>query len=288
MRPQRTGFWGMGLFGIGFWAIAIACSLAPANRAWSDDFHVQSKLFFPGEEPSESTTLFYAGRVYDFLSAADETTVFDPENDEFKLLDARRKLKTEITTGDIAQKINLLRSAARAQVTLPLAKFYVDPKFAEAQDPVTGDVLLTSAYMDYRLKTFIPPNPEASRQYCAFADWSVQLDVMLRLKPDSNLSEMLPFARLKVNDVLKQRQELPLVVEKTLKPQKKGKKPVVLRCEHSIQPRMAQEDLRRIKEVHEQLHTFNAVSFEEYRRRNSDQAQAQTQPQGVLANRKGR
>jgi hypothetical protein len=288
MRPHRTGLLGTGFRSVGFWGLAMACSLAPANRAQSEDFHVQSKLIFPGEEPSESTTLFYAGRVYDFLSAADETTVFDPQNDEFKLLDARRKLKTEITTGEIAQKINLLRTAARAQVTLPSAKFYVDPKFAESQDPKTGEVLLTSAFLDYRLGTIIPPNPEASRQYCAFADWSVQLDVVLKLRPDSNLSEMLPFARLKVNDVLKQRQELPLMVEKTLKPQKKGKKPVVLRSEHSIQPRLAQEDLRRIKEVHEQLHTFNAVSFDEYRRRNADQAQSRAQTQSVVANRKGR
>ncbi|HUY34941.1 MAG TPA: hypothetical protein VMV69_19495 [Pirellulales bacterium] len=262
MRPHSTCF-----RGVGSWVVAIACGLAPADRAWGDDFHVQSKLFFPGEkEPSESTTLFYAGRVYDFLSDPDETTVFDPENDVFKLLDPPRKLKTEITTGEISNRINLLRAAARAQVQLPLAKFYIDPKFAESQDPNNGELLLTSAYMDYKLKTLIPPNPGAARQYGAFADWSVQLNAMLKLKPMSNPSEMLPFPRLKVNDVLKQRQELPLEVELTLKPQKKGKKPVVIRAEHSIQPRLSQEDLRRIKEAHEQLHTFDAVAFDEYRR----------------------
>ncbi|HVC92857.1 MAG TPA: hypothetical protein VND64_04155 [Pirellulales bacterium] len=283
MRPHRTGILENGYWGMAFWGVAIVCGLVPTDRAWGDDFHVQSKLFYPDkDEPvSESTTLFYAGRVYDFLSAADETTVFDPQNDEFKLLDSGRKLKTEITTGEIAQKINLLRTAARAQVHLPLAKFYIDPKFTESQNQ-NGDVLLTSAYLEYKLKTFIPSNPEASRQYCAFADWSVQLDVMLNLKPDSNPSDVLPFARLKVNDVLKQRQELPLEVVKTLKPQKKGKKEVIYRSEHSIQPRLAQEDLRRIKEVHEQLHTFNSVSFDEYRRRKAEQTQ------NAVADGKGR
>ena len=116
MWPQSRWFSGMAFSGmaymrVGALVVATAYGLAPANRAWGDDFHVQSKIFFPGEKkPSESTTLFYAGRVYDFLSDPEETTVFDPGNDVFKLVDPRRKLKTEITTGEISKKINLLRA----------------------------------------------------------------------------------------------------------------------------------------------------------------------------------
>jgi hypothetical protein len=151
----------------------------------------------------------------------------------------------------------------------PVEKFYLDPRFAEAQDPNTGELLLTSAYVDYKLKTLVPTNPQAARQYGNFADWSVQLNTVR-----SDIHTM-PFPRLKVNDVLKQRQELPLEVRLTIKPQKKGnKKPVEIRAEHSIQPRLSKEDLQRIAVVHEQLHTFDNVAWEEYHRADSQQAAA--------------
>ncbi|HEV3004283.1 MAG TPA: hypothetical protein VGX78_07460, partial [Pirellulales bacterium] len=138
---------------IALWVAAFACSLTLARHARSDDFHVDTKLYLPGEkEPSESTTLFYAGRVYDFISDPDESIVFDPDYDMFKLLDPKRKLKTEITTGQISTNITKLRVVLKAKAdSSPVEKFYLDPRFAESQDPNTGELLLTSAYVDYKL-----------------------------------------------------------------------------------------------------------------------------------------
>jgi hypothetical protein len=260
MRPKST-----------LWVAAIACGLTLAERAQCDDFHVDTKLFLPGEkQPSESTTLFHAGCVYDFISDPEEAIVFDADNDVFKLLDPQRKLQTEITTGQISANIIKLRTVFRPKADgSPVEKFYLDPRFAETQDPNTGELLLSSAYLDYKLKTMVPTNPQAARQYGKFADWSLQLNTVRKDKP------MLPFPRLKVNDILKQRQELPLEVRLTIKPQKKGnKKPIEIRAEHSIQPRLSKEDLQRIADVGKQLHTFDKVAWEEYHRPDSQQATA--------------
>jgi hypothetical protein len=222
---------------------------------------MQSKLFLPGDTKPimESTTLFYAGRVYDFLTDSDETTVFDSANNVIKLLDPKRKITTEITTVEIVKTMNLLHVEAREKI--------VDPKFEESQNPITGEVLLTTVYLSYRLKTFIPPDPGDAQQYVAFASWSLQLGAMLRLQKDSDPIETLPFLlQMRVNEVLKQRQELPLEVVRTLKPQKKRKKPVVTRIEHSIQSQLSQEDYGRINEADDQLHTFSSVNFDEYRK----------------------
>jgi hypothetical protein len=253
-----------------FCVVALAGGLGSPNVAGGNDvdgenFRIHNRIYVPDQkEPIESTTLFYNGIVYDFVLRPEETIVFSPNRDLFQLLDPKNKRTTEITTGEISKNMTMLHTAAQARADKPLAKFYADPKFAESQDPKTGDVLLTSNYLDYRLKTFPPTNPKAAQDYGRFADWSAQLNAMLYPEGPP------PFPRLKVNDVLKQRQELPVEVKLT----KKLKKPLVIRAEHSIQPRLSQEDLQRIKEVHVQLVTFEKVKFEKYHERDTQQASA--------------
>jgi hypothetical protein len=84
----------------------------------------------------------------------------------------------------------------------------------------------------------------------------------------------MPFARLKLNEVLKQRQEIPTEIELTMKPEGR-RKPYVIRSEHRIQSGLSASDKRRIDDVAEQLHTFNLVTFEEYHK--------PPQPQGKQA-----
>ncbi|HVX59267.1 MAG TPA: hypothetical protein VHC19_01650 [Pirellulales bacterium] len=225
--------------------------------AQAEDFHVDNKLFFPEQEPIVSTTLFFAGRVYDFLDKPQETIVFDKNNDLIVILDPQRKMKTEITTGNVSTDINRLREAARSHKRESI-RMSAAPRFSETINPETGRLIMDGKWIKYIVATEAPQNPFAARQYNEFADWLAQVNALLN-------PPMMPFARLKLNEVLKQRQEIPVEIELTLGGEGR-RKPLVVRSEHNIQWALSQADKERIDQVAEQLHTFNLVSFEEYHR----------------------
>ena len=241
-------------------ALTFVCSLASAGPALAEDFHVSNKVYVPEKAPAASTTLFAAGRVYDFLEASDgkimETMVFDKANDLVILLDPDRQMKTEISTGDVSTQIGRLREAAKAPRLPESVRFSVSPQFSERVDPKTGKLTLDAKWMQYAVTSEAPKNPFTARQYNEFADWLAQTNALLN--PPN-----MPFARLKLNEVLKQRQEIPTEIELTIKPEGR-RKPYVIRSEHKIQWGLSATDKRRIDDVAEQLHTFNLVTFEAY------------------------
>lgn len=237
-----------------FATFAVACGLASAR---AEDFHVDNKLYFPEQKPIASTTLFAAGRVYDFLDHPQETIVFDKNNDLIIILDPQRKMKTEISTGNVSTDISRLREAARSHSSESI-RMSASPRFAETVDPKTGRLTLDGKWMQYVVATEAPKNPFAAKQYNEFADWLAQINALLN-------PPMMPFARLKLNEVLKQRQEIPVEIQLTLRGEGR-RKPLVVRSEHSVKWALSQADKERLDEVAAQLHTFNLVSFEEYHR----------------------
>jgi hypothetical protein len=226
-----------------------------ATRA--EDFHVSNKLTFPEQQPIESTTLFAAGRVYDFLETPQETIVFDKNNDLIIILDPARKMKMQISTGEVSTQIGRLREAARGHSRESI-RMSAAPKFTETVDPKSGQLTMDSKWLQYVVSSEAPKNPFAAKQYNEFADWLIQVNALLN-------PPMMPFARMKLNEVLKQRQEVPLKIELTIRGEGR-KKPLVVRSEHRVQWGLSHGDKERIDEVANQLHTFNQVSFEEYHR----------------------
>jgi hypothetical protein len=241
-------------------SLIFVCSTPLSDAAEAQDFHVGNKVFFPETPPATSTTLFSAGRVYDFLEAAGgtimETVVFDKRNDLIILLDPNRQMRTEISTGEVSTQMGRLREAAK-QPNLPESiRFSANPVFGERVDPDTGKLVLDGKWMQYVVTTEAPKNPFTAKQYNEFADWLAQTNSLL--SPPN-----MPFPRLKLNEVLKQRQEIPTEIELTIKPEGR-RKPYVVRSEHNIQWALSSKDKQRIDEVGEQLHKFNLVTFEEY------------------------
>ncbi len=88
--------------------------IAGATAATAEEFRVESKVFSGKDEApvSESLTLFADGRVYDFLSSPREITVFDFIRGRIVLIDPVRKVRTEMTTEQLNDFIDKLRSHA--------------------------------------------------------------------------------------------------------------------------------------------------------------------------------
>ena len=242
--------------------------LLSAAQAPAQDFVVSNKVYNLDLDPKKkepvvcSTTLFWVGRAYDFLETPQgqtiETIIIDKSNDLIIILDPDRQMKTEITTGEVATQIGRLLAAAQDPGTSELVKFSAAPKFTETVDPKTDELILEGKWMRYVVKTEAPENPFAAKQYNETADWLAQTNIVLTRKE-------LPFPRLKLNEVLKQRQVIPLSIERTIMPEGR-RKPQTIRSEHHIQRGLSAKDKRRIEDVDVQLHTFNLVSFEAYHR----------------------
>ncbi|HVX12295.1 MAG TPA: hypothetical protein VHC22_14025 [Pirellulales bacterium] len=230
------------------------------SQAIADDFHVDNKVYRnlddKHEKPELTTTLFASGRVYDFTKAPDETIVFDPGQDRVILLDPNRQMKTHISTGDISTQISKLREAAKSH-SKEVVRDAAAAKFSESVDPDTGVLRLTNRWMKYEIETSAPARPQVARQYADFADWQKQLNSILN-PPD------MPFPRLTVNRILRQRQELPVKITLTVTAEDKWHKERVMRSEHTILMTLAKEDLKRIEQAAEQMHKFDEVTFDEY------------------------
>ncbi len=152
--------------------VGVAGPLGQSAR--SADFHVENKVYRADEkEPfSETTTLFRAGLVYDFVTKdgqVEEATVFDRTRGRFVLLDAKRRVKAEISTTEVQAFGRHIREKAASQ-TDPLWKFMANPKFTK-ETSAEDTLELSSDWLTYRVKTTQARSTEAAAQYGEFAHW---------------------------------------------------------------------------------------------------------------------
>ncbi|HEY2761026.1 MAG TPA: hypothetical protein VGI75_09785 [Pirellulales bacterium] len=229
--------------------------------AGADDFRIESKVFAGAETSasSESLTLFSGNRAYDFISAPHEITIFDFSRDEIVLLDATRKVRTELTTEKLNSFSDQLRTRAARQ-TDPLLKFAAHPRFEESHDD-DGWLQFSSPSLTYRVQAAKIENPAVVREYRQFCDASAQLNSML------HPGAMPPFPRLTVNTSLEHANQLPEQVEVTITAENQpAGKPTVLRSQHQLTMHLLADDQKRIDEANADLTAFKAISWEEYLR----------------------
>jgi hypothetical protein len=255
MRIGRT----FNILCLATWAITHFAATVAA-----EEFRIESKVFsIKGKDEaqiSESLTLFDDGKIYDFISTPHEITLFDFTRDRIALMDASRKVRTELTTDKLMTFTEQLRTRAIRQSD-PLLKFACDPKFDES--PLSGGVVkFASPLMTYEIKTTKVDSPSIAHQYRQFSDCSARLNAMLH--PGS----LPPFPRLAINAALaKQEGRVPEQVEVTLAPQNRlTGKPTVLRSEHTLEMKLLSADRKKIDEAGEDLVTFREIPLEDYLR----------------------
>ena len=230
----------------------------------AEDFRIENQVFQGAEqEPQiQSTTIFYQGVVYDYLEKPAEITVFDRAHHRFILLSTTRRLKTELTTDEIWDLNQQLRTWAASHAD-PFLKFLADPKFEESVDAGTGDLIFASPWLTYRVVLEDPRNTSIAEQYRYFSDWYTLLNT--RLNPGTRP----PFARLLVNEAMAKRHQLPKEVQLTF-PAKKTtlpfqKKPITtIRSVHVLIRQLVQSDRDRVKETDDFLAVFQPIDVMQY------------------------
>jgi hypothetical protein len=241
--------------------LLLVLALGPRAAA-AADFRVETKVYeADSREPaSENTTLFAAGKVYDYLADGSSVAIFDPARTRFVLLDVERRLRIEIVQGQVEAFVRELR--ARAAAGSSFLKFAAHPQFEIEHQADQNTLHLHHKLMRYELATIQPALPEAAQAYREFCDAYGQLNAMLQ--PGS----LPPFPRQTVNHELARRDLVPTAVHLTIPPRTplfgQG---LTRRSEHHFTWRLVDEDLKRIAQTDRQLVTFTAVTLEEYLRR---------------------
>ena len=253
--------------------LLVGLATAHASLAVAADFRIVSEVFLDKDVVSTNRTLFRAGVVYDYLKAPGLTTIFDPARQRFILLDPETKLRCEVDTVQVAQFNNALRKRAVENAD-PLLKFMAQPVFQIEGNKAPGMLKLLSPLVSYQLKTTRVEDAEALRQYIEFCDWYAQLNTMV------NPGSPPPFARMKVNQVLRNRQEMPLEVELTIsvRQPKGGNRQVALRSRHQVAWRLLGEDTVAIDQTAEEMAVFKAVTLEQFQQRGNALAGAPPAP----------
>jgi hypothetical protein len=230
-----------------------------AQPSSADDFRVESKVFATDSDKptSESLTLFLDDRAFDFLASPRETIVFDFLTDRIALLDASRKVRTELAAAKLNSFTDQLRTRAARQ-TDALLRFAADPHLEESSDD-GGWTRFSGKLLTYRVQAAKASDPEMAKLYRKFSDASARLNAMLQA------GAMPPFARLSVNEALARDGKLPEQVELILAGDaKSGGKPTILRSEHHFSTQLTAADRKRIDEANEAMKAFKQISWEEY------------------------
>jgi hypothetical protein len=238
-------------------AIAMLMGAAIPAAVVAEDFRIETKIFVGDEEEpaSTATTLFQGGVVYDFLAKPVQIAVFRKPGGgkpgRFILLDPERRVRTELSTDQLADVMSKLRNWAARQRD-PFLKFAANPQFEESFDRNTGQLLLASHEESYTIKTETADAPDALAEYREFLDWYAQLNSLLQAGPP-------PEPRLKVNAALARYQIVPISVELVRAGEKEK-----LRAEHEFTWLLSKQDHARIDDACASLAAYRPVGNEEF------------------------
>jgi hypothetical protein len=231
-----------------------------ATSAVAEDFRISTEIYVgdkkKDEKPvSKTTTLFHSGVVYDFLDKPEQTAVFRKPGGgkagRFILLDKERRVRTELSTDQLAGAMNKITNWA-ARERDPFLKFAANPQFEETFDRSTGQLLLASHEMSYTIKTEPADAPEALSEYREFLDWYARLNTLLHAGPP-------PGPRLRVNAALANYRVVPVSVELARAGEKEK-----LRAEHEFTWLISKQDMAKIDDACAALAAYRSVTNEEY------------------------
>ncbi|MGL6196201.1 MAG: hypothetical protein ACRC2T_15400 [Thermoguttaceae bacterium] len=213
--------------------------------------------------PIKTTTIFYEGVVYDIIGDNGEVTIFDAKNNSFTILDPARLVQSNISASDVKDFCDKSREKLLAHKN-QFFSFLSAPKFQVNYEEETGYVTFQSKWIDYVIETKPLTEAGIAKEYFEFCDWYCYFNIR------SNPSSLPLFARLKVNEFLKEKGRFPEKIQ--VKIYRQGNsgisgivgKPDVSESSHKFANRLVPTDEQRIKKIIEQTKTFRSVPFADY------------------------
>ncbi len=219
---------------------------------------------------ARAATLFHAGKVYDYVDAADEVLIFEPTQRQFRVLSPSRGIVASVAFDEIRQLVKIAREETEKQAEElaggpsrgadpgALLRFQLAPRFEETFNAQSGLLKLDGGVLTYEAETAASPRPGIAEAYLDYADWACQLNYLLHPGP------LLPEPRLSLNDALRRQNRIPTAV--VLKAAAAGG--LHLRAEHSTSLELNSRDRDMIYQWESQLksNATRVVTLREYQR----------------------
>lgn len=235
---------------------ALLLGSASVLAARAGDFSIENKVYDGRDLVSSSTTLFIDSKAYDFLSKPDQTIIVAPLDGRIVLLDNARKVRTDVALEGLAMFCDQLRTKAE-RASSEAIRFYAAPEFREQIDPETKELVLASAFVEYRARTTSTADAATLKNYDQYMAWQARLNSLL------NPGAPPPTARLKLNEALARRQVVAeeVTMRRTSLVPGFGK---TLRAEHRFTWSLGEPDRRRIDAADTCCGTYRVVPPNEY------------------------
>jgi hypothetical protein len=203
-----------------------------------------------GQLISSSLTLCHNGRVYDYVSSADELVIYDPVQRQFVVVNRTRGLATAVTFEEIPHHMETRtqkteeyiaelaeRGEPGGQSEAESIRFRMKPQFKETWDAMRGTLTLASPYFTYRVQTRKWEDQDQVERYLVWRDWTARLNSVLH--PESMFAEQ----RLAVHEAIRRQPgRMPITVELDRRPQSAQR----LRAEHQLTVGLTADDQDRI------------------------------------------
>lgn len=236
-------------FRLGFVVACLLASMTVNVMAQENGFRLETDVFVQGDDKplSRTVTLFHNGVAYDFPRDKAQVTMVDPAGNRIVIFDTERNVKTVVDLKELTKLMETAKKQAPEFLTAIIAE-------ADRVESDTEKTAVGGAILKYTATHQSPPKPEYASSYATFADALALLNA--HLDPSQ-----LPYARLKLNDTLRQQGLMPREVTKKLSV---GAKPAVYRSIVHATWRLSSDHEDRITRVGEWLTSYTSVSQREY------------------------
>jgi len=263
-------------------AIVTFCSLSAmlSRPVAGQEFRVYTRVAqaAPGEKAvdsrvplARSTTLFHAGKAYDYLDSSGEITVFEPTHGKFWLVSPARKERTTVTFSEIETRLH--QASARAE------RFLIEERAGG-----NGDSAALVALVEMQLRPNLHESLSADGKTLKLESPVMTYQVALSKSPDtamvggttrslrpSMVSASSPMPRatppapaLLLNAALVRHSSFPMTVRLEIHQQT----PLILEATHQFEWKLSSLDRRQIQQWEQALvdPTYKVVTFDGFRR----------------------
>lgn len=215
-----------------------AQSISEINR-----FRIDNKVKMEKDDTLitvETSTIFCDGNIFDFIGNNGEIIIYRQETDSFTILDPIHRIQTKLTNSEIDDFIERITEKLKEKDD-KFCNFMIVPVFDCSKND-SGELLFQSKWIDYRIKTLAFDELLHANDYFLFIDAYTRLNIYL------NPGTITSFARININEYLKQEKCFPEKFSITVFP--KGKiffgKTIKIESEHKLIRRLTEEDQGKI------------------------------------------
>lgn len=248
--------------------VAVACLTSyclhsSAALAQSSDFRIETDVMESGQAKpiDQSVTLFSNGVSYEYSrESAHKITIVDSIENRVSFIDTKRKVQSRHNLQELQAYIETARKQF-AQAAGGAEK--LQDATETSYDSATQTVTAGKRFMRYDAKIQQPANPAIAEHYASFANASAIINAW-----QSRGSAPPPFARLQLNQVLREKAAIPSEIKRTIYV---GGRENSLTSRIHVTYALAANEKKQIEQYNEMNVSYSPVNLAEYNNPNPPQ-----------------